>query len=287
MPLVWHGPWQVSVFKGFEFVGLGLICCKALSSLSFCFSRCWEHGHHADLRSLLSCLVPWTKGQRQLKDTSASSSLHGKVMRCFWELSYWREQGGWGEHLQHLLSYYTTLFLRASSSPGEIHVAVPNTLWTQLMIWAVKCLCSKNNNKIRLRLLNLEMWGLDSPGPFCWHCFQTLCSSRILFRLKKTQWEGGQELFQSSPLCFMAPKVHGCRLLLISELRTWMSFLFGKLSETCWSWFLYSQQREPSGQNMPERRNWKQPWKKMCIHVAWHLFIILCCRALAQAELKA
>lgn len=143
VPLVWHGPWQESVFKGFELVGLGLICCKALSSLSFCFSRRWGHGQQADLRSLLSCSVPWTKGQRQLKDTSASSSLLGKVMRCFRELSYWWEQGGRGEHLQHLLSYYTTLFLREPTSPGEIHVAVPNTLWTQLMIWAVKCLRSK------------------------------------------------------------------------------------------------------------------------------------------------
>lgn len=64
---------------------------------------------------------------------------------------------------------------------------VSNTPWTQLMMWAVKCPCSRSNNQTRLRLPNSEMWGLDSPGSHCWHCFQALCSSTISSAWKKQQ----------------------------------------------------------------------------------------------------
>lgn len=62
---------------------------------------------------------------------------------------------------------------------------VSNTPWTQLVMWAVKCPCSRSNNQTRLRLPNSEMWGLDSPGSHCWHCFQALCSSTISSAWKK------------------------------------------------------------------------------------------------------
>lgn len=76
---------------------------------------------------------------------------------------------------------YTILFFREPSSPGQINVLV---LHCGLSLWCRQWSGSKNN-KIRLKLLNLEMWGLGSPGPFCWHRFQPVFLRNIIPMKKK------------------------------------------------------------------------------------------------------